>query len=171
MVGGQGVSYGRLPAGEQSYLEQYLGEVQGNVDEARLHILDHMEYLRLLNLYQITSAHVYLTYPFVLSWSLLEAMSAGAVVVASATPPVEEVVSDGENGLLFDFFSPGELAEKVVAVLSHPDRMRHLGRNARQSVVARYDLRSTCLPAHLKLISDVSAHRRDLGANTNGVDC
>ena len=78
-----------------------------------------MQYLAVL---QISSAHIYLTYPFVLSWSFLEAMSAGCVLVASRTAPVQEVLVDGENGYMVDFFDRAALAERIVAVASDPDR-------------------------------------------------
>jgi glycosyltransferase involved in cell wall biosynthesis len=103
---------------------------------------------------------VYLTYPFVLSWSMLEAMSAGCALVGSSTPPVTEVVRDGENGLLVDFFSPVALAEAVDRVLSHPDRMAEMRKRARETVIRSYDLKTVCLPKHLALIETLAAGRR-----------
>jgi glycosyltransferase involved in cell wall biosynthesis len=88
----------------------------------------------------------------VLSWSCLEAMSVGRVVVGSRTPPVEEVIEHGRNGLLFDFFDVRGLSGQVIDVLANPEAHRRLGQAARESVIARYDLRRTCLPEQLALI-------------------
>ncbi len=114
-------------------------------------------YSQFLALLRVSAVHVYLTYPFVLSWSMLEAMAAGCVIVGSATPPVEEVIVDGENGLLVDFFAPKEIADRVGAVLEHPDRMAKVRAGARQTIIERYDLRRICLPRHLKLMQNLMA--------------
>ena len=105
------------------------------------------------------SAHVYLTYPFVLSWSMLEAMSAGCLVIGSATPPVEEVIRDGDNGLLVHFFSPPAIAPAVDGVLSHRDRMADVRQRARETVIERHDLRGLCLPRHVALVDAVASGR------------
>ena len=110
IVGGDEVSYSpRLPAGE-TYRQRLLREIDGKADLSRVHFTGRIPYAEYLELLRRSSVHVYLTYPFVLSWSLLEAMSAGCLVVASRTPPVEEVIRDGENGLLVDFFSTEQIA-------------------------------------------------------------
>ena len=157
MVGGDEVSYGPKPDGSASWREHYLRELGEGIDAARVHWLGRIPYGQLLRLYQVSSVHVYLTYPFVLSWSMLEAMSCGCLVVGSRTPPVEEVIADGRNGLLVDFFSPTALAETVDRALDAPDAMAPLRAAARQTIVDRYDLRSLCLPAHLALAHTVAA--------------
>ncbi len=106
----------------------------------------------------MTDVHVYLTVPFVLSWSLMDAMSCGAVVVGSRTPPVQEMVQDGHNGLLADFFSPEEFAEKVVAVLKDPAGHRPLGRAAERLIADKYSLESV-LPRMLTMYEEASALR------------
>jgi glycosyltransferase involved in cell wall biosynthesis len=111
----------------------------------------------LLALFSISSAHVYLTYPFVLSWSLLEAMASSCPVIGSATAPVEEVLQDGWNGSLVDFSSPTQLAEKIVTTLEDRDAARALGQAARETVVARYDLKQICLPKGLALLDVVAS--------------
>ena len=104
---------------------------------------------------QLSAVHLYLTYPFVLSWSMLEAMAAGCLVIGSRTPPVEEVITDGENGLLVDFFSPDEMADRVDEALDHPDKMAPIRRAARQTVVDHYAL-DHCLRQQIELIQDVA---------------
>jgi glycosyltransferase involved in cell wall biosynthesis len=83
---------------------------------------------------------------------MMEAMSAGCAVVGSRTAPVMEVIKDGENGLLVDFFAPEQIADAVDRVLDHPNRMQHLRDQARKSITERYDLHSVCLPRHVSLI-------------------
>jgi glycosyltransferase involved in cell wall biosynthesis len=100
---------------------------------------------------------VYLTYPFVLSWSLLEAMACGAVVIGSATPPLEEVIEHGRTGLLVDFFSPEALAHQMAAVLADPAAHRPLGLEARRTVVEHFDLHGVCLPRQLALLDWLAA--------------
>lgn len=152
IVGGDDVSYGKRPDDGISYKQRYLGEVLDRLEMQRVHFLGHLPYAHFLAILQISSVHVYLTYPFVLSWSMLEAMSAGALVIGSKTPPVEEVISHGDNGLLVDFFSPAEIAASVDEVLSHPDRMQTIREQARQTIVDQYDLKKCCLPNQMAII-------------------
>jgi len=157
IVGGDDVSYGsRLPPG-RSYREKMLEELGGAIDPERVHFLGKLPYPTFLRILQISAAHVYLTYPFVLSWSMLEAMAAGCLVVGSRTPPVEEVIADGENGLLVNFFNYDEIAERVIAVLEDPGAFAALRENARRTVIDRYDLERICLPAQKRLIEEVMA--------------
>ena len=103
---------------------------------------------------QISRVHVYLTYPFVLSWSMLEAMSAGCLVVGSRTPPVEEVIRDGENGLLVDFFSPVEVSDAVLRALDNTPDIALMRENARRTLVEGYDLNDVGIPRQLKLLEE-----------------
>lgn len=152
IVGGDEVSYGRrLPDGK-THRQALLAEVGAQIDPARVHSVGRLPYARYLSLLQVSAVHVYLTYPFVLSWSMLEAMACGAPLVASATPPVQEVLADGENGLLFDFFSPPNLVDQVVRALEYPTATARRRDAARATVVERYDLVTRCLPAQLDLI-------------------
>ena len=150
IVGADRVAYGRTLPGGQTYKQAMLEKIK--IDPDRVHftgLLPKSEYRTVL---QASSAHIYLTYPFVLSWSMLEAMAAGCVVVASNTPPVTEVITDGENGLLVDFFSPSKVAARVVEVLSRPGEYQDLRRKARQTILDRYALRDM-LPTQLKMIA------------------
>ncbi|MBF0372931.1 MAG: glycosyltransferase family 4 protein, partial [Alphaproteobacteria bacterium] len=123
VVGAEGVSYGPSLSDGRSFKAALLAEQKSGIDLSRVHFLGHVTYEQFLAILQISSVHIYLSYPFVLSWSMLEAMSAGCLVVGSATPPVQEVIQHGVNGLLADFFSPAEIAARVEEVFSHPDRM------------------------------------------------
>jgi glycosyltransferase involved in cell wall biosynthesis len=161
IIGGDDVSYGQeLPNGK-TYREMMLEEVGGRIDFNRLHILGRVPYSQFLNLLQISSLHVYLTYPFVLSWSFLEAMASGCLIVASKTPPVEEFITDGENGLLFDFFSPEELCAVACRALNDKDFATELKKNARAKIVGEYDLKKFCLPKQVRLIEEVVSGGRN----------
>jgi glycosyltransferase involved in cell wall biosynthesis len=155
LVGGNGVNYGAAPPNGESWRKIFFDEVRGRLDVGRIHFvgkLTHPNYLRVL---QISAAHAYLTYPFVLSWSMLEAMSAGALVIGSATPPVEEVIAHGRNGLLFPFFEPATLAERVIGALADLNAHAPLRQAARRTILDHYDLRRNCLPRWLQLIETV----------------
>jgi glycosyltransferase involved in cell wall biosynthesis len=151
-VGGDEVSYGRHLPPPECYRTRLLAELGEKLDASRVHFLGKIPYARYLKLLQVSSAHVYLTYPFVLSWSMLESMAAGCALIGSDTAPVREVVRDGHDGLLVDFFSTSGIVDRVSEVLDHPDRMQAMRDRARQTIVERYDLRTVCLPQYLKLI-------------------
>jgi glycosyltransferase involved in cell wall biosynthesis len=151
IVGGDDVSYGVRPIAG-SYKERFLSEVEDRIDPARVHFLGRIPYAKYLNLLQVSMAHVYLTYPFVLSWSMLEAMSAGCLVIGSRTPPVEEVIVDGENGLVVEFGSPIQIADAVTRVLSEPEFMADIRKRARNTAHLNYDLRTHCLPKQIDLV-------------------
>lgn len=156
IIGENGVSYGAPPPKGTTYREMFMKEVQDKLDMSKVHFLGRVPYEHFLTLLRVSAAHVYLTYPFVLSWSMLEAMAAGCLVIGSKTPPVEEVLRHERNGLLVDFFSPEEVARAVGRVLSHPDRMRSLREAARKTILENYDLRSVCLPRHMNLITSLA---------------
>lgn len=150
IVGGNEVSYGRkLPEGE-SYKDKYIQEI--GLPSDRIHFLGRIPYSVFIQLLQVSAAHVYLTYPFVLSWSMLEAMSTEALVIGSATPPVQEVIKDGRNGLLVDFFDYKGIAETVAKALESPEKYAKLRKNARKTVQEKYDLKRVCLPKQVELV-------------------
>jgi glycosyltransferase involved in cell wall biosynthesis len=158
IVGGDEAGYGGAPERGTTWRQKFFDEVKGGVDPTRIHFLGKVVYETLINLFRITTCHVYLTYPFVLSWSMLEAMSAGALVIGSRTGPVEEAIADGENGLLVDFFDPGALADRVAEVLAAPERFDPLRSAARRTVVDRYALRD-CLPRQMAIARAVCEGR------------
>lgn len=150
IVGAEGVSYGAAPAGGKSWNEVLLAELGDRLDLSRVHFTGRLGYADFRALMQVSRVHAYLTYPFVLSWSLLEAMSMGAAVVASATPPVEEVIEDGVNGRLVDFFDVRAWSAALSEALGKPEALAPLRRAARETIVARYDL-GKCLPRQVEL--------------------
>lgn len=146
IVGGDGVSYGhRAPEGK-TWRQVFADEVSREIDWSRVHFTGQVPYGTYLDLMRMTRVHAYLSYPFVLSWSLLEAMSAGALVVGSRTPPVEEVIADGVNGRLVDFFDVEAWVSTLIECLARPDLFLPMRAAARQLVVTKYDLASCCLP-------------------------
>lgn len=150
IVGGTDVSYGkRLPEGE-TYRQRYCAEVQDKVDWSKVFFVGKLPYADYLKVLQVSAAHIYLTYPFVLSWSMLEAMSAGCLLIASDTPPVREVITDGENGLLFDFFDHERLPTLIDKALSNSTESQKLRDEARKKIVNSFDLKTVCIPKMLQ---------------------
>ena len=165
-VGGDGVSYGTPPADGRSWRAVLTEELRPRLspaDWARVHFLGQLPYPQFVAMLQVSSVHTYLTYPFVLSWSLLEAMSLGCAIVASDTAPVREVIIQGDTGRLVDFFDPTGLAQGVSSLLDSPAERQHLGHAARALVRARYDLSATCLPAQMAWVAHLHLENRRPG--------
>lgn len=160
IVGGDDVSYGARPENGRKWKDIFAAEVRprmAEADWARVHFLGNVPYHHFIALLQLSTVHVYLTYPFVLSWSLLEAMSIGCAIVASDTQPVREAIKHDETGRLVDFFDVAALANKVCALLDDPAARQRLGRNARGFVAANYDLKTVCLPRQLAWVEGLGA--------------
>lgn len=153
IVGGSGSSYGRSSDEDGGFRAELEREVGHLIDWDRVHFLGQIPYASFMNVVRISRCHIYLTMPFVLSWSLLEAMSMQATIVASDVAPVREVIDHGENGLLVDFHAPDALAAQVAEVLAKPDAFAHLGPAARARVERDYDFLTVCLPDHVARIN------------------
>lgn len=152
IVGGSDVSYGAKPPEGKSWKQIFIDEIRDCISDAdwsRVHYLGNIPYNHFISLLQLSTVHIYLTYPFVLSWSLLEAMSAGCAIVASRTQPVGEVIEHDETGRLVDFFDRQGLVDEVCALLDDPYKRKRLGERARALVLERYDLGTVCLPKQL----------------------
>jgi glycosyltransferase involved in cell wall biosynthesis len=156
IIGGTGVSYGAAPPAGTTWKDIFLNEVKDRLDMSRVHFLGYLSYELYMAVMQISTVHVYLTYPFVLSWSLLEAMSMGCAIVASDTQPLHEAVVDGETGRLVDFFDAQALTENVTTLLNDPRERMRLGANARQFAINNYDLQTVCLPRQLEWVETLS---------------
>lgn len=153
IVGGSDVSYGARPPAGTTWKDVFIEEVRGRIsdeDWGRVHFLGHLPYKFFVGLLQLSTVHVYLTYPFVLSWSLLEAMSCGCAIVASDTQPLREAIRHDETGRLVGFFDHDGLVREVCALLDDPLQRQRLGTSAREFARSSYDLRRVCLPQQVR---------------------
>ena len=157
LIGGDGASYGTVPRDAESWKAKLLAELDGQLDLSRIHFLGRVPYPQYLSLLQIARVHCYLTYPFVLSWSLTEAMAAGCHIVASDTEPVRELIRDGENGRLVPFFDQGALKQALIRALAGDPEDAQLRAAARQTIVDGYDLQSHSLPRLIDWVESFGA--------------
>ena len=158
IVGGDDVSYGARPPKGQTWKQIFIDEVRSQIpdqDWARVHFLGRIPYDQFQSLLKVSRVHVYLTYPFVLSWSLFETMSVQGAIVASKTAPVEEAIIHDQNGRLVDFFDKDALVEEVTRLLDNASEREELGRAARKLIVNNYDLASICLPKQLSWVESL----------------
>jgi glycosyltransferase involved in cell wall biosynthesis len=153
VVGADRVAYGRKRTDGKTFKEAALAEHA--LDPDRVHFLGLVPFETLRQVFRVSAAHVYLTVPFVLSWSMLEAMACACLIVGSDTPPVREVIADGRNGLLTDFFDADRLAARLTDVLARPDAFVNLRANARATILGRYAA-ANLVPAQRQLLVDVA---------------
>lgn len=156
IIGEDGISYGDKPkdGDPRTYKERMLSDIT-LTDPSRVHWLGKLSYQHYLKALYASHAHIYLTVPFVLSWSMLESMAAGCALIGSNTPPVTEVIQDGFNGLLTDFHDHNTLAKRVSDILDHPDKMKQMRQQARKTILDKYSL-THLMPRHFKLLEDVA---------------
>ena len=151
IVGKNRVAYGKsLPDGK-TYKDAMLEKF--SLDMSRVHFTDLLPYGEYLQVLQASSVHLYLTRPFVLSWSMLEALSTGCAIVASDTACVTEVIEDNVNGLLVNFFDTQQISDRVIEALDNPEKMAAIRNQARETILEGYDL-ATLLPQHLQWVKD-----------------
>ena len=151
LVGGDGVSYGNLPEEDTNWKQHSLREILPDLDLTRVHFLDRLPHSGLRRLMQVSRVHVYLTYPFVLSWSCIEALASGCAIVASDTAPVRDVIVDGENGVLAPFHDHEAIAARVCELLRDAPRRARIGGRARETAVLGFDVQA-CVDRTLQLI-------------------
>jgi glycosyltransferase involved in cell wall biosynthesis len=151
IAGANGTGYGASSTHPGGHLGALLEELEGQLDLERIHILGRISHQHLRGIFQASAAHVYLTYPYTLSWSLLEAMSCGAAVIGSRCALLEEVISHGENGLLVDFNCPEQLSEAMLQLLEDPSLRHSLGAAGRRTVERYYSLEA-CTSAYEALL-------------------
>jgi glycosyltransferase involved in cell wall biosynthesis len=157
IIGGDQVGYGAKPPEDQTWKQIFLNEVKDRLDMRRVHFLGKIPYSQYMAVMQLSTVHVYLTYPFVLSWSLLEAMSMGCCIVASDTRPLHEAIEHDVTGRLVDFFDTRGIADQVTGLLNHPEERRCLGANAREFAIKNYDLNTICLPRQIQWVLGVGS--------------
>lgn len=146
------VCYGKpLPNG-QTYKNLMLETL--DLDLNRIHFTGLLPFDQYVNMLNITSAHVYLTYPFVCSWSLLNAMACETPIIASNTEPVLEFLEHDKNALLFDFFNIEEQVEKIEYAIDNKSKMENLGKKARKLIVSKYALKDL-LPKHIAYLKSI----------------
>lgn len=155
VVGGEGTSYGSQPPTGTTWKARFWDEVKHRVPADRVHFLGRLAYEHYLAVMRRSDVHVYLTYPFVLSWSLLEAMSLGKAIVGSATAPVEEVITHDREGMLTPFFDTHTLARTTAQLLQDVAMRQRLGQAAREKAVRLYDLQRCCLPRQMAWIEQL----------------
>ncbi len=153
IVGQDEPHYSPAPKEAETWRAQYVNELKGRIDSSRLHFTGTLAFDDYLKVLQVSRVHVYLTYPFILSWSMLEAMSAGCLVLGSDTPPVQEVITDGYNGILFPFFDTDALVNMATDALAQPHNYHSVRETARITMQTRYDFNSVIYPQHLALLS------------------
>jgi len=156
VIGGNDKGYGQAPPKNKSWRDIYYDEIKDNIDRERLIFLGKVSYQSYIQHLQISSIHIYLTYPFVLSWSMLEAMSIGCIVLGSSTKPVQEVIQDELNGYLIDFFDSSGLAKKVNEILKlSPLEQNVIRLNARRTIESQYELNNS-LEKQIALIKSLN---------------
>ncbi|MGE4239902.1 glycosyltransferase family 4 protein [Ramlibacter sp.] len=160
IVGGAGTGYGKAPPEGATWRDIFLSEIRPRISPGeleRISFLGTLPYGQFVALLQLSAVHVYLTYPFVLSWSLLEAMSIGCAIVGSDTAPVREVIRHDHTGRLVPFFDGDALAREIASLLGDEAARERLGRNARTHIRANYDLASFCLPRQVAWVEGLAA--------------
>ena len=133
---------------EQSFREHVLA--QDDYDQSRFLFTGRVPPLELVEILSLSDLHIYLTVPFVLSWSMMNALACGCTVLASDTAPVQEMIRHGENGLLAGFFDVDRFSELALEVLADPEAFRHLGRAGAEMIERDYSL-DVSLPRMLDL--------------------
>jgi glycosyltransferase involved in cell wall biosynthesis len=150
----EGKVYGSAPPKRTTWKQHFLREVESKLDMSRVHFTGRIAHDQMLAALSISAAHVYYTYPFVLSWSMLEAMASECLVIASDTGPVRDAITNQGNGVLLDFFDVDALAEMLIRACREPQAFQHLRKAARETVIRNFDRSRICQPAWLQLINE-----------------
>jgi glycosyltransferase involved in cell wall biosynthesis len=151
--------YGKPAEGNATWGQKLFAEVADKVDRARIHFVGRVPHALMIEALSLSSAHVYYTYPFVLSWSLLEAMATECLILGSDTAPVRDAITHGQNGILNDFFDVAALSAALIAACRTPEQFAPLRKAARQTILERFDRSTICEPAWLQLVEPMLAAR------------
>ena len=154
IVGKDRTAYGAARKDGKTYKEHALETL--DLDDGRIHFTDLVSLKTLRSVFRVSSVHTYLTVPFVLSWSMIEALSTGVLLLGSDTAPVRELVADGENGLLTDFWDVEAMAAKMDDAIAKQQKYTPLRAAARRTALQRYSVRNL-LPVHRQLMIDVAS--------------
>jgi len=159
LIGGAAPSgYGGRSPNGKDWVSWILDELGDRLDRSRVHFLGKVPHASLIDAFSISWAHVYYTYPFVLSWSLVEAMAVGCRIIASDTPPVRDAITNDVEGVLLPFFDVPALSEALIRAAQHPDAFAPMGQAAQTRASAGYDQqRGTA--AWLSLIDELGGPR------------
>ena len=158
IIGGNSTSYGKPPENGKTWKDIFTNEVKVNMTDdqyKRIIFLGTLSYDKYISILQISTIHIYLTYPFVLSWSLLESMSIGCPVIVSNTQPLHEIIKDYENGVYVDFFDFNDLSKQILNILNNPNLRSKLSENARKFIIQTYDLKTICLPKQISWVKSL----------------
>ena len=147
--------YGGKLEGQLTWKQKMLAEVGDRVDEARLHFTGPVPHADMISALSISWAHVYYTYPFVLSWSLVEAMACECLILGSDTGPVRDAITSGDNGILNDFFDVSALSDAMIDACANPHAYKSMRTRARQTALSLFDKDSVGVPAWMTLIDEM----------------
>ena len=153
IMGAEPTSYGLEPDDFSSWQNKMLAEVGHLLDPQRVHFTGFLPKEQYLAALQISKVHIYLTYPFLLSWSMLEAMACGALIVGSDTAPVQEIIKSGKNGVIVPFFEAEKLSDTLITQLkTTTKKSTDMKINARATIEKLFS-RTVCVNSLLKLLA------------------
>jgi glycosyltransferase involved in cell wall biosynthesis len=150
-----GTGYGGPAPGNQSWKNFMLAELSDRLDRERVHFLGRVPHAQMLDAFSIAAAHVYYTYPFVLSWSLVEAMACECLILGSDTAPVRDAITHGVDGVLNDFFDVDALSAAMIRAVTDPDRFALMRQAARESALSGFDQNSIGVPGWIRAVDDI----------------
>jgi glycosyltransferase involved in cell wall biosynthesis len=156
-IGADGTGYGGQRADGKTWRDTLSAELGSRLDHKRVHFVGRVDHQKMIDILSMGAAHVYYTYPFTLSWSLVEAMACECLVLGSDTAPVRDAIEDGVNGRLLDFFDVDALTQAMIDAVRHPERYVAMRRRARETAFESFDLNTKGLPGWLRMIDEVVA--------------
>ncbi len=156
LVGSDGGGYGTPRNDDRSWRQHMTEELGDRLDHSRIHYAGRIDHAYMVQILSIGAAHVYYTYPFTLSWSLVEAMACECLVIGSDTAPVRDAITSGVNGVLIDFFDVDALSAAMIRAVREPQAFEAMRKAARQTALRHFDAATVGVPAWLKLIDEVA---------------
>ena len=154
-IGADGAGYGSTPSDGRQWRHTMLAELGDRLDRDRLHFVGRVDHARMIDILSIGAAHVYYTYPFTLSWSLVEAMACECLILGSDTAPVRDAVTPEEDGVLLDFFDVEALSRAMIDAVRNPERYAAMRRQARVTALSHFDRETIGVPGWLAMIDGV----------------